>query len=92
MVDDSASQIAGAKKNRLEMIVKSENAAKLVSELRYVVAVALLSEAAEARESLPYLGGGGSHLFGKRLRGYAVDAVVFQFKQKPVIMWKPPHH
>ena len=61
-------QIASAHKNGVQALVGTDNSAYFRSQFRHVVAVTLLSEAAETVQILPYLGGGKFHTLRKLAR------------------------
>ena len=62
VADQGVPQIAGAHHNDAMAAVHTQDMTDLTAQLADVVAVALLSELAEAAQILPDLGGGDAHL------------------------------
>ena len=66
--------------------------ADLGAQLRHVVAVALLTESAEAVEILTDLGGRDVHLRAQRIGGDADDALVVEVVQIAVVAGESVDH
>ena len=85
LVGNSFTEISRSDKNCLYLFIYAEYLADFAVKLRHVVAVTLLSEAAETIEIVAYLGSSESHSGGKLLRAYAYYAVFLKGLQKAVI-------
>ena len=92
VLQQRVAQVAGADDNELVAAVDAQNVADLGTQLRHVVAVALLAEFAEAAEILTDLGGRDVHFRTQRVGGDADDALVIQVVQIAVVAGETVDH
>ena len=87
-----AADVADADQDRGKAPVRAENTGDLGAESGYIVAVALLSEFAEAVEIMPDLGGREAQLLPQLSGLYFVDAVLAELIQLSQIARKAADH
>ena len=85
VVEQGAAEVAGAQKNRRASCAQAQDRAELLLQLFDIVAVALLTEAAEAVEILPDLRCRQPHPLGQCARGDALRAFGFQLADVAII-------
>ena len=90
--NQGAAQVAGPQDHDGVALVDPQNAADLLPEAFDLIAVALLTEAAEAEQVLPDLGGGQPHGFAQRAGGNAFHAFLLKLEQVPVIPGQTADH
>ena len=78
VLQQRVTEVARADDDEAALVIHAEDVADLGAQLHDVVAVALLTEATEAIQILPYLACGKLHPFGKLTRGYAGHARSFK--------------
>jgi len=86
------SEITCTDENYLFGDVYAKYLSDLIAKLGDIIAVALLSEAAEAVEVLAYLRGGKAHHLGKLSRGYFGDVLFQKLTEKAVITGKSAYY
>lgn len=92
LVDEAAAQVSRADDDGVEARSNAEDLADLGEEVVDVIAVALLTEAAEAVEILADLGGGDVHHGGQLARGDAHLALGDQLPQVAVVAGEALDH
>ena len=90
VLDQGPAQVAYAHHNDPVLLVHAQDMADLRAQLVHVIAVALLSELAEAAEVLADLGGGDAHFLSQRTGGDTHAALQVQIIQIAVIPGQTP--